>query len=264
VPELPEVETIVRTIAPRLEGREIRRATFSSPLVFRGEGEARLAGRRIEAVRRHGKFIVLELSGGLRMTVHLGMTGKLLWNAAPGRHARAVFELDRGRLVYDDIRQFGRIEIGVGVPARVARLGPDALEVSEADFAAALAGRRGRIKPLLLNQRVLRGLGNIYVDEALFRAGIHPLAAAARLGRRRVPRLYGAIQQVLREAIERGGSSISDYVDAQGRRGSFQERHQVYGKAGQPCPRCGAAIRRIVVAQRGTHYCPKCQRFSGP
>lgn len=260
MPELPEVETIVRTLAPRLEGRQIRRATFSSPLVFRADAAlaARLRGRRVEAVRRHGKFIVLELSGGLRLTIHLGMTGKLLWNGEPGPHARAVFDLGGPRLVYDDIRQFGRIEIGPALPARAARLGPDALEISEAEFAAALQGRRGRIKPLLLNQLLLRGLGNIYVDEALFRAGIHPLAP--RLGRVRIRRLYRAIQEVLREAIARGGSSISDYVDADGRPGSFQERHQVYGKAGQPCPRCGAAIRRIVVAQRGTHYCPKCQR----
>ncbi len=261
MPELPEVETIVRTLAPHLEGLAIRGADFRSPLVFRGgvEEARSLRGRRIQAVRRHGKFIVLELDGGLAVTIHLGMTGKLLWNAETGPHARAVFELAGGRLVYDDIRQFGRIEIGAASP-RLARLGPDALLAGEAEFAQALAGRRGRVKTVLLDQQRLRGLGNIYVDEALFRAGIHPLTPVARLSKRRLGKLYAAIQDVLSEASARGGSSISDYVDGEGRRGSFQERHQVYGKAGEPCLRCGAAIRRIVVAQRGTHYCPKCQK----
>ncbi len=261
MPELPEVETIVRTLAPHLQGLEIRGTQFRSRLVFRGgPEEARsLRGRRIEVVRRHGKFIVIELDGGLAITIHLGMTGKLLWNAEPGPYARAVFELGGGRLVYDDIRQFGRIEIG-GESPRLARLGPDALLSSETEFTQALVGRRGRIKTVLLDQRRLRGLGNSYVDEALFRAGIHPMTLVPRLSKRRLGKLYTAIQEVLSAAIDRGGSSISDYVDGEGRRGSFQERHQVYGKAGEPCPRCGAAIRRIVVAQRGTHYCPKCQK----
>jgi formamidopyrimidine-DNA glycosylase len=263
VPELPEVEMVVRSIAPRIEGRRIRSARFSSRLVLRadpGKTAAEISGRRVGTVRRHGKFILIDLSGGLWLTIHLGMTGRLLWDAAEGPYTRAVFELDRGRLVYDDVRQFGRIEVSADLPRRVARLGPDALLMSEAEFTARLAKRRGRIKPLLLNQRVLRGLGNIYVDEALFRARIHPLAAAERIGAVRVRRLYHSIQEVLRTAIERGGSSISDYVDAEGRRGSFQDLHQVYGRKGEPCACCGTPIRRIVVGQRGTHYCPKCQR----
>ena len=263
MPELPEVEIVVRTVAPRLLGREIRRARFYSRLVLRGNARAtaaRMRGRRIEAVRRHGKFIVVELSGGLTLAIHLGMTGSLLWNAEPGPHARAVFDLDAGRLVYDDPRQFGRIELGKSLPQRAARLGPDALAATAHEFAARLAGRRGRIKPLLLDQAFLRGLGNIYTDEALFRARIHPLAAASRLGPARVARLYQAIQDVLRAAVAAGGSSVSDYVDAEGRAGFFQMQHQVYGKQGDPCIRCGAPIRRIVVSQRGTHYCPKCQR----
>ncbi len=263
MPELPEVETTVRSVAPRIEGRRIRRARFSSSFVLRQDAEAAAAlleGRRIETVRRHGKFIIAELSGGAFLTIHLGMTGKLLWNGAEGPYTRAVFELDRGRLVFDDPRQFGRIEAGTRLPDRIGRLGPDALHTAEEEFAKLLALRRGRIKPLLLNQLFLRGIGNIYADEALFRARIHPLAQAARLRRERVSRLYRAIQEVLRTAIERGGSSISDYVDAEGRRGWFQVSHQVYGREGEPCLECGAAIRRIVVGQRGTHYCPKCQR----
>ncbi len=263
MPELPEVETIVRSVAPRLLGRRIVDARFASRFVLRedpDETARSLAGRYVGAVRRMGKFIVVELEGGVCLTVHLGMTGKLLWDAAEGPYTRAVFDLDRGRLVYEDIRQFGRIEVSCGLPERVGGLGPDAVETSAAEFLTRLGARRGRIKPLLLNQRFLRGLGNIYVDEALFRAGIHPLEDAARLGSRRSQRLYEAIQEVLRAAIAHGGSSISDYVDADGQRGSFQNSHLVYGKEGEACVRCGAAIRRIVVGQRGTHYCPKCQR----
>ena len=263
MPELPEVETVVRTVAPRLLGRQILRARFYSRFVMRDDAAktaARLRGRRIEAVGRHGKFILITLSGGLTLAIHLGMTGGLLWNAEPGPHARAVFDLDAGRLVYDDPRQFGRIELCESMPERAERLGPDALEVGLEEFAARLAARRGRIKPLLLNQAFLRGLGNIYVDESLFLARIHPLALGTRLGPARVRRLHAAIQEVLRAAVEAGGSSISDYVDADGRAGSFQVQHRVYGQEGAPCVRCGTPIRRIVVGQRGTHYCPMCQR----
>lgn len=263
MPELPEVETVVRTVAPHLTGRSIRQARFFSRFVLRADPDAtarNLRGRRIESVRRYGKFIILELSDGLWLTIHLGMTGKLLWNGAPGPYMRAVFEFDHGRLVYDDVRQFGRIELSAQLPQRLERLGPDARAISAEEFVERFRTRRGRIKPLLLNQSFLRGLGNIYVDESLFRAQIHPLASVEHLSRRRALRLYKAIQEVLEEAIKRGGSSISDYVDGDGRRGSFQNAHQVYGKAGDPCSRCGTAIRRIVVGQRGTHYCPKCQR----
>ncbi len=263
MPELPEVETVVRTVAPRLTGRTIRRARFYSSLVLRGDAAraaARLRGRRVDSVRRHGKFIIADLSGGLTLAIHLGMTGGLLWNAEPGPHARAVFDLDAGRLVYDDPRQFGRIEVCESLPECAARLGPDALAIREDEFAARLAARRGRIKPLLLNQVFLRGLGNIYVDESLFGARIHPLAQVSRLRTERVRRLYASIQKVLRAAVEAGGSSISDYVDADGHAGNFQVQHRVYGREGEPCVNCGTPIRRIVVGQRGTHYCPKCQR----
>jgi formamidopyrimidine-DNA glycosylase len=260
VPELPEVETVYRTLAPRLAGRVIREARFASPLVMRDDPDraaAALRGRAIEGLRRHGKFLILDLSGGLAISIHLGMTGRLLWNGADGPYTRAVFELDRGRLVYDDIRQFGRIELGA---PRAAKLGPDALSLTENEFVSRLAVRRGRIKPLLLNQAFLSGLGNIYADEALFRARIHPLAPAEKIGPERARRLWRAISEVLSEAVASGGSSISDYVDAEGRQGSFQLRHRVYGKEGEKCVVCGARIRRIVVGQRGTHYCPRCQR----
>jgi formamidopyrimidine-DNA glycosylase len=263
VPELPEVETVLRTIAPRVVGGRILEARFRSALVMRAEPEetaARLRGRIIAGARRLGKFLVFDLAEGATLLIHLGMTGRLLWDAAPGPHTRAEFVLDRGRLVYDDIRQFGRIEVNCAVPERVARLGPDPLVITTAEFAGRLRARRARIKAVLLDQHFVAGIGNIYADEALFRAGVHPRAIATRLGRERARRLHRAIQEVLRAAIESGGSSISDYVDGDGRRGSFQLSHAVYGKEGEPCTACGTAIRRIVIAQRGTHYCPRCQR----
>jgi len=263
MPELPEVETVLRTIAPRVVGGRILGARFSSRLVMRAdpaEAAARLRGRTIGAARRLGKFLVFDLGEGATLSIHLGMTGRLLWDGAPGPHTRAELLLDRGRLVYDDVRQFGRIEVSCAIPERIARLGPDPLAIAESEFIERLQARRGRIKPLLLDQHFLGGIGNIYADEALFRAGIHPRAIAARLSRARARRLYRAIQEVLRAAIESGGSSISDYVDGDGRRGSFQLRHAVYGKQGEPCVACGTPIRRIVLAQRGSHYCPKCQR----
>ncbi len=258
MPELPEVETVVRTVAPHLTGRRILSAEFTSRFVTPGNRSAlasKLAGRRIESVRRRGKFIVVTLDQGL-FTIHLGMTGRLLIAGKPGVHTYAVFHLEDGVLLYDDPRQFGKIEWN---PRRVARLGPEPLEITLEAFRASLR-RKARIKPLLLNQAFLAGMGNIYVDESLFTAGIHPLASAARLSASRAAKLHQAIREILGAAIAAGGSSISDYVDAEGNRGWFQVSHQAYGREGEPCARCGAPIKKILVAQRGTHFCPKCQK----
>jgi formamidopyrimidine-DNA glycosylase len=263
MPELPEVETVVRGLAPRLAGRVIRQASFSSRLVVREDFRAlaaRLAGRRIESVERRGKFVVLRLDRGA-LSIHLGMTGKLLLDGVQGPHTRAVFTLDVCSLIYDDARQFGRIEYGEPEPGRLAGLGPDALHCGGEEFFAALRRHAGRIKPMLLNQRIVAGLGNIYVDEALFAARIHPKTRASRLSERRLEALRQAVVSVLERAVAAGGSSISDYVDAEGRRGWFQNEHCVYGRAGEPCPVCGGAIRRIELGQRGTHYCPRCQKI---
>jgi len=263
VPELPEVETVVRSIA-LLIGRRIVSAEFRGLRVLRGGDPdrlaANLAGRRIAAIRRYGKFIVISMEGGGYLLIHLGMTGRLLLGGDAGKHTHAIFNLDEGVLLYDDSRQFGSIEWSDDFPKRVARLGPEPLEASFADFARALKARHTRIKALLLDQRFLRGIGNIYADEALFRAGIHPLATASRIGGVRPRRLFDAIHAVLTEAIAAGGSSISDYVDAQGRRGFFQFGHRVYQRTGEPCLTCGTPIRRLLVAQRSSHYCPRCQR----
>jgi len=265
VPELPEVETITRALAPRITGRRILSAEFRCLRILRGgdpeKMAAALAGKKILAVRRAGKFILIPLQGGQYLTVHLGMTGKLLVGGKPAKHTHAIFTLDRGGvLLYDDQRQFGCIQLTEAMPARVEKLGPEPLEVPFDEFFRRTRGRKTRIKALLLNQGFLRGIGNIYADEALFRARIHPLAIAGRLRQERLRSLHASIVEVLAEAIEGGGSSISDYVDPDGRKGWFQLRHRVYQRTGEPCTVCGTPIRRELVAQRSSHFCPRCQK----
>jgi formamidopyrimidine-DNA glycosylase len=262
MPELPEVETVVRTLRPAIVGRRILNAEFRQLRVLRGSAQETmeaLAGRKIKSIERHGKFIAIKLDKGF-LVVHLGMTGKLLVNAEQTKWTHAIFTLDRGMLHYDDQRQFGRIEYGDELPARVAALGPEPLEVSLAEFTRRVRERKSPIKAVLLNQAVVRGVGNIYADEALFRAGVHPKRVAAALGKDRIERVFNAMREVLAEAIESRGSSVSNYVDADGRKGSFQQAHRVYRRTGEACLTCGAAIKRIVLAQRGTHFCAKCQR----
>ena len=264
MPELPEVETVVRTVAPYVTGRGIVSAKFTSRFVTPGNRALlarRLAGRRIESVHRRGKFIVMALDRGT-LTIHLGMTGRLLVSGESGDpepHTYGIFTLDEGVLLYHDPRQFGRIEWSAGAPPRVAKLGPEPLEIGVEEFRQRIR-RKTRIKSLLLNQAFLAGVGNIYADESLFAAGIHPLAIAARLKPERIARLHQAIQEILALAIKLGGSSISDYVDATGQRGWFQIEHRAYGREGEPCKVCGTAIKKILVAQRGTHFCPRCQK----
>lgn len=256
MPELPEAETIVRTLAPHVEGRRIREVRFPGPRASRGAIPP-LAGRQVRRVRRYGKQVVLELDSGL-LAIELRMTGSLRWRGVAGPYTRAVLRLDRGWICFDDIRQFGSIRWLAAPPDD---LGPDPLEIGRDEFLERLGGRRCQVKRLLLDQRFLRGIGNIYADEILFWAGIHPSTPATRLSAQRASDLHRAMVDVLRRAIAAGGSSISNYVDAEGRTGSYQHSHQVYGRAGLPCPRCDTPVRRIVVAQRGTHYCPACQRY---
>ena len=255
MPELPEVETVVRTLAPRLTGRRLLELRcFTRKRWARSVGRAK--GQMVQEVRRYGKFILLKLDDGV-LAIHLGMTGKLLAGGSPGPYTRAVLVLDGVTVLFNDVRQFGSMRWLAQEPGG---LGPDALAVSAEELTVRLRRRKAGLKALLLNQSFLRGLGNIYTDEALFRAGIHPLAMAARLSRQRAHRLHAAIREVLTEAVASGGSSVSDYVDADGRPGWFQFQHRVYQRTGEPCVLCGAPIRRILAAQRGTHYCPHCQR----
>jgi formamidopyrimidine-DNA glycosylase len=261
MPELPEVETVVRTVAPYLVGRRIVEARFTSKFVTPGNRSAlseKIKGRGIVAVRRRGKFIVIELDKGT-LAIHLGMTGNLLATGKANEHTHGYFTLDDGVLLYNDPRQFGRIEWSPGPAKRVAKLGPEPLEITLEEFQKRMK-RKAHVKPLLMNQALIAGIGNIYADESLFNSGIHPLAQASRLSAPRVAKLHQAIREILSEAIEHRGSTISDYRDADGACGGFQLLHKAYGREGEPCVICGTAIRKTLVAQRGTHYCPKCQK----
>lgn len=270
MPELPEVESIAHglreVVGRRIVGVEVRWArSIATPNA--AAFTQRLQGRDILDVGRRGKWLVIALSGGDTLLVHLRMTGQLVLEAGEcldDRHARVLFLLDDGQcLRFSDMRKFGRLHL-VGDPARVlGGLGPEPLaeDFTPARLEEMLARRRGRIKPLLLNQRFLAGLGNIYTDEALWQAGIHPLRRAGSLTPAEVERLHGAIQSVLRAAIAAGGTTLADgtYQRADGRSGEFARHLAVYGQMGQPCLRCGATIERIRVSQRGTHFCPRCQ-----
>lgn len=256
MPELPEAETIARSLAPVITGKTILSAAFLAQRVSL-DNPALLHGKTIAGVARHGKQILIALAPGGFLHVKLGMTGALLINREPTPYTRALFTLSGGMtLQYHDIRQFGSVAI---LDAPPVGLGPDPLEISCDDFVRRLVARHGTLKTLLLKQDFLRGLGNIYADEALFRAELHPLLNSGRLRDQEAVRLYNAIRQLLTEAIEHRGSSISDYVDAQGERGTFQKLHRVYGRDGEACPVCDGMIARIVVGDRGTHFCPRCQ-----
>lgn len=249
---------MVRTLTPHLLGSKIVSAAFSSRFVTPGNRKAlarRFAGRTIQSIQRRGKFIVMQLDEGT-LTVHLGMTGRLLLDAAPTKHTYGIFTLDTGSLIYSDPRQFGRILWNHDL----SRLGPEPLEIPLEEFQARMKLRKTGIKALLLNQTFLAGVGNIYADETLFAARVHPLATASRLSAARVAAIHQNMREILGAAIRLGGSSISDYVDAQGQRGWFQLQHHAYGREGEPCSACGTPIRKTTVVQRGTHYCPRCQR----
>ncbi|HEY2857945.1 MAG TPA: bifunctional DNA-formamidopyrimidine glycosylase/DNA-(apurinic or apyrimidinic site) lyase [Terracidiphilus sp.] len=280
MPELPEVETIARGVDARVRGDQIVEAWFSSyrqPFKTPARSQAvGLEGRTIIGVHRTGKHIVCELGSAPASTkaasqpdaqwiVHLGMTGRLLVttpDAPVERHTHARLRLKSGREIrFVDPRRFGRLEFrDLKRGDSFAAQGLDPLVVGNDRFASLFRGRRLAIKAALLNQTLLSGVGNIYADESLFRAGIRPRKVAGRLTRRELERLRDSLRSVLEDAIRLGGSSVSDYVDAEGVRGFFQLEHRVYQRGGEPCLTCGVLIRRLVVAGRGTHYCPSCQK----
>ncbi len=279
MPELPEVETIARGVDKRIRGDRIVQVWFDRhPQPFktpRARQVKGLMGRTILAVHRTGKHIVFELSqsasaldshtADAQWIVHLGMTGRLLVTSPEGpvaTHTHARLLLESGReLRFVDPRRFGRLEFrDLGRDAAFGAPGDEPLSIGEHEFAALFRGRRLSIKAALLNQTLLAGVGNIYADESLFHAGIRPRRRANRLTRPELDRLRLALREILTHAIRLGGSSVSDYVDADGERGFFQLEHCVYMRTGEPCRRCQTPIRRVVVAGRGTHYCPKCQR----
>lgn len=270
MPELPEVETVRRGLEPRLVGRRISRVDVRMAKMVRPGVEKfcrNLPGLTIRKLGRKGKLLLWDLDSHL-VGVHLKMTGRFDFNPVgtePLKHSHVIigFEDTDYELHYNDTRQFGWLHLLRAAELETfppwAGLGPDALTVSEDRFVELLAGRRGRLKPLMLNQAFVAGMGNIYVDEALFRAGLHPLTPADKLTEADGRRLHRAMHDVLELALRHGGSSISDYRDAEGNLGYFQTRHQVYGKTDQPCPRCGAVIERMILGGRASCYCPCCQ-----
>ncbi|HXR38425.1 MAG TPA: bifunctional DNA-formamidopyrimidine glycosylase/DNA-(apurinic or apyrimidinic site) lyase [Terracidiphilus sp.] len=282
MPELPEIETIARGVDARTRGDQIveawfgrHREPFKTPPARQAKG---LEGRTILAVHRTGKHIVCELgiacsgasveSGSepdAQWIVHLGMTGRLLVTTPDGPvadHTHARLRLKSGREIrFVDPRRFGRLEFrDLGRTAGFRAAGKEPLAIGAEEFAGLFRGRKLAIKAALLNQALLTGVGNIYADESLFRAGIRPRRRAGRLTRAELERLRLALRSVLEQAIRLGGSSVSDYVDADGVRGFFQLQHCVYLRTGQPCRQCQTPIRRILVGGRGTHYCPHCQQ----
>ncbi len=271
MPELPEVETIRRQLAPHLTGRTIAEAEILDPRWTRPASPAvtaaELRGAVVERVERAGKYLVWSLSGDRHLLMHLRMTGTLLFDPpAPPPHTRVLLTLDDGhRLVYVDPRRFGTGHIAHGAAARdeylSARIGiePMTPEFTAEYLRSAGRGRTAPIKAFVLDQRRIAGVGNIYADEALFRAGIHPLRPAGRLGGAEWQRLRVGIEEALSAGIEAKGASIDDFRHIDGARGSFQDRFLVHRRAGQPCPRCGATIRKLVVGGRGTYVCERCQ-----
>ncbi|HVA91390.1 MAG TPA: bifunctional DNA-formamidopyrimidine glycosylase/DNA-(apurinic or apyrimidinic site) lyase [Chloroflexota bacterium] len=274
MPELPEVQSVVDELAARLPGRSFTGGSelLWAPVVGHPHGadfSERLDGRVVRGVRRRAKYIIIDLDAGQVLVVHLRMTGRLHFAApdeAPDRHLRARLPLDDGtELRFADMRKFGRLYLGteaeVGAVTALGSLGPEPLEgtFTTAVLGARLAGKRGPIKSALLDQSVLSGLGNIYADEALFRAGIAPRRAAGSLNEEELAALRAGIVATLSEAVERGGTSFQNYLSVAGRKGGNMPNLRVFRRDGEPCLRCETVLERTVVGGRGTHWCPGCQ-----
>ena len=275
MPELPEVETVVRSLEPRIVGREIAGLRLFDPRLLRRTCGCRLKdleSRRVLGVRRRGKMIVIGCENGIGLVFHLKMTGQMLV-VGPGepvdKHVRLAIRFCDGssELRFRDVRRFGFMLCLAGSEAdacpEIAALGPEPFQVTPEGFAALFAGRRGRVKSLLLDQTIIAGIGNIYADEILFDARIHPQTPASSLRRADLVRLWESMRLVLGKAVEAGGSTLRDYVDAEGRAGEFQFDHKVYDREGERCAGCPGKVRRIVVGGRGTYFCPRCQRRRG-
>lgn len=277
MPELPEVETVARGLQRTLPGRRILTVALGKTDFIDNPAalEENLPGRIIEKIERYGKFMLLRLSAPqtasngeahpASLLVHLGMTGNLAPNAAAlprEKHTHVIMLLDDGReLRYTDPRRFGRIAYlpEGSLAEELQPFGADPLEVGRDEFLQLLRSRRARIKALLLDQTVLRGVGNIYADESLWRAKIHPARLASSLTSKQALTLRRVLQEILHEAIALRGSSISDFLDAKGQPGEYQRRHRAYGREGKACYRCRTPIRRAIVAGRSSYFCPRCQ-----
>ena len=274
MPELPEVETIARSLEPRVKGRAIAAVELLyRPLLRTGGRRAleALRGRRILRVRRRGKMLLIECEGARTLVFHLKMTGQFLFaeqGAPRDKHVRLVIRFEDGRdeVRFRDVRKFGFLLCLEGEPERacgeLAGLGPEPLEVGLEDFRSILKARKGRVKSLLLDQTRIAGVGNIYADETLFEARIHPETPASSLKPGEVERLYLSMRKILASAVEAGGSTLADagYRDADGNAGDFQFFHKVYDRKGEPCLACATPVAMKRVGGRSSHFCPKCQR----
>jgi formamidopyrimidine-DNA glycosylase len=271
VPELPEVETVVRDLRPLLVGRTLTAVERTSAVALRRPWDSAwadmVAGRRVEAVQRRGKWIVIELHDGGRLVAHLGMTGQLVvYRPEQPResHTHFVFRLDDGELRYRDPRRFGSVQwfpdaVAVAEFFTGQGIGPEPFGVEAKWWREQLAATSRNLKATLLDQTIVAGVGNIYADEALFRAKLHPSRRASGLNRPEADRLRKAVEEVLTRAIEARGSTIRDYVGGSGLAGGFQDEFTAYGRDGQPCPRCGTPIAVGRFAGRSSHFCPSCQ-----
>jgi len=276
MPELPEVETLALQLNQTLRGRRISKVEIRTPSLLGNpphQFKTQLIGREVTQVKRRGKYIQMECSDRITLWFHLGMTGRLILKSSsespatsPESHIHFIlfFKGSREGLFYRDVRRFGHITLSPSektqFPEKVQRLGPEPLDWKEEDFALFFKTRRARIKSLLLNQTLVAGLGNIYADESLHRAGIRPLRRAHGIGRDRLQRLHQAVCEVLNEAIRHGGSSIDDYLHLDGTAGKFQEFHRVYGRRGEKCGTCGSRIQSVKLSGRTASFCPRCQK----
>jgi formamidopyrimidine-DNA glycosylase len=266
MPELPEVETVVRGLRGPLVGRTFTGITVLWPKAIATpsaeEIKQRLPGQRIEAINRRAKYLRLTLSGGDMLFLHLKMSGNLLVLPAADPldpHVRTIFDLDNGhQLRFRDTRKFGRVYLVNNPTTVIGKLGPEPLadDFTGEDFKALFPRRKGRLKPLLLNQEFIAGIGNIYADESCFAAGLDPRRHVNTLSDGELDKLYRSIRQALNYGIMHKGASLDDVY----RGGAFQNHFQVYGRTGKPCPRCGALIQRIVLGGRSTHFCAQCQQ----
>lgn len=273
MPELPEVETVRRDLAPLVAGRRIEAVEVdpaSAPLLLGNTGidafRAALVGRRFLGIGRRGKYLLFELDDGNTLVAHLRMTGRLVWRrhaAPPEPYQRAMLELDDGHdLRWSDLRKFGTWRLVADPNDAVGKLGPEPVDdgFTLPGFRTALKGRSAPIKSVLLDQRRVAGIGNIYADEALYEARIAPSTAAGQIGPASAKRLHAAVRSVLECGIANRGASFKDYVDGAGQQGHQQMFVQVFRRTGKPCYACGSMIERVVIGGRSTHFCPRCQR----
>jgi len=271
MPELPEVETIRLQMEDELKEKKIEsiKVLSDKPLknVTLEEFAERVEGASVKAVKRRAKILIIELSTGDSLLIHLKLTGRLLYLAPSEpieKHTHLIFNLNDGnQLRFWDLRQFGYVKLVSGKLSEAPELkglGPEALELSLGEFSKLMKSKRsGKIKPLLMNQNFIAGIGNIYSDEALFYAAIHPERDVSALKEEEIARLYEGIRKIMLSAISYRGSSMDDYVDLYGKQGDFVSHHKVYRKTGQVCEKCGGSIKRIKLGGRSAHFCPKCQ-----